>query len=173
MKQFIRAFSIGLFTATLISFALYMFLTDENVQNIDYSIEELSEKVEEKGHRVITEEEYITLSLLGDEEERTATTENNEDDIVENKDDDNEVNDENEANEDEDNTVSYELEVTEGMLPGDVSKLLEENEIIESASELNNYLEDHDISTKIQIGSHELNNEMSISEIATELTNNE
>lgn len=163
MKQPIRIFSIGLFTATFILFTLYLFLEeDENKNNVDYSIEELSEIVEEKGYRVITEEDYITLSLLNDPEQAEEATTNSEEDH-ENEDDQ-------QTSEDEEKTVSYQLEVTEGMLPGDVSELLEDNDIINNASELNDYLEDHGISTRIQLGSFELNNEMSISEIATVLT---
>lgn len=163
MKQPIRIFSIGLFTATFILFTLYLFLEeDENKNNDDYSIEELSEIVEGKGYRVITEEDYITLSLLNDQEQAEEATTNSEEDH-ENENDQ-------QTSEDEEKTVSYQLEVTEGMLPGDVSELLEDNDIINNASELNDYLEDHGISTRIQLGSFELNNEMSISEIATVLT---
>ncbi|MGM8213714.1 hypothetical protein ACLIBH_13130 [Virgibacillus sp. W0430] len=161
MKQAIRAFSIGLFTASTI-LLLFYFFQESNKAERTYSLEELTDMVEDTGNRIVTEEEYITLSLLKDEEKNTEPSE----DLV----DTSENSEAQQTQPEVKAPLTYTLKIEPNMMPTTVSKLLESNKIVEDASKLDNYLEEHDISTLIQIGEHQLTSDMSIAEIATMIT---
>ncbi|MGM8365138.1 hypothetical protein ACLIBG_06575 [Virgibacillus sp. W0181] len=172
MRQPIRAFSIGLLTASVILLVVFLFFKDNSVTEQQYTMDELKNKVEEKGYRIVSEEEYITLSLMEEEElendnnsEKTETKSDNKADKT-NKTEEGENKEESVSEE----SKSYTLKVEPNMMPHIVSDLLEKNKIIENASELDQYLEEHDISNLIQIGDHQLNSDMTIAEIAEEIT---
>src|SRR5699024_2689282 len=63
MKQPMRFFAIGLFTAAILMFG-YLSLFDQNTAIEKAPVEDVIAYVEEEGYRVITEEEFITFSLL-------------------------------------------------------------------------------------------------------------
>ncbi|WP_010650883.1 endolytic transglycosylase MltG [Oceanobacillus massiliensis] len=61
------------------------------------------------------------------------------------------------------------MTISPGMASSDISSLLAENQIIQDASEFNSYLDEHDYSLQIQIGSYELTSDMSFYQIAERL----
>ncbi|MCM3738729.1 hypothetical protein M3210_00480 [Oceanobacillus luteolus] len=66
-------------------------------------------------------------------------------------------------------TVTFTVEP--GMASSQISDMLEDLGIIEDAKEFSKYLDEHDYSLRIQMGSHELETGMSHYEIAERLTN--
>src|SRR5690625_2970486 len=152
MKLPLRFFGIGLLTASLV-FALSLYcIKDKNSSLESESIENKAEFLEDKGYHVISKEDYIAYSVYEQKQKEQANDEenndndNNEDDINENDENntnDNEENnnDSNENNEDSDDesdddsnekeVYTYTLTVEENMLAPDISRLLENNNIIE------------------------------------------
>jgi len=63
MKQPIRFFAIGLFTAAILMFG-YFSLFDQSTAVENAPVEDLISQIEDEGYRVIMEEEFITFSLL-------------------------------------------------------------------------------------------------------------
>lgn len=184
MKQPIRAFSIGLFTASAILLVIFLFFQGDNTaEDRTYPLDELTEKVEEKGYRVVSEEDYITLSLVNDEQ-KTANAKDNDSKVAaqeeknkteakkEDKDNnaDKPKEDKKEKDSNKEAPKTYTLKIEEHMMPSEASKLLEKNKIIKNASDLDKYLEDNNISTRIQIGEHKLTSDMTIAEVANVIT---
>jgi hypothetical protein len=179
MKQFVRSFSTGLFAAAIIMLAVY-FLSDgsaDTAENLE--LEELVPLVEQKGHRVVTEEDYIALSVStneeGTEEKETEENQTDSDESDSNEDADEETeSDENETEEEEnsDDPVEYTLTIESGMPSSEIGTQLEENDIIDDADDFSNYLEEHDYSLQIKATDHEVSSDMSFYELAEELISN-
>ncbi|WP_246569807.1 endolytic transglycosylase MltG [Lentibacillus saliphilus] len=197
MKYPVRTFSIGLFSAGIIMLVVYMF-NHSALSQQTLSQDEMIALLKEDDFRVITEEQYIALSVDEPEEdnkaEATDDTETNDVDQTtsENEDKEADANPETdesesaseeetediEAEEDVDDqeapeseATSYTLKVEPGMMSSDISKKLEEQGIIESAQEFNAYLQEHDYSLLIQIGTFKVNSAMSFYELAETITN--
>lgn len=66
----------------------------------------------------------------------------------------------------ENNVVHYSLTISPGMASSDISALLAEQNIIDNASEFNRYLDEHEYSLYVQIGTFEVSSDMSFYEIA-------
>lgn len=202
MRQIIRSFSIGLFTAGIIMLAVY-FIGGGTESAEDMELEELIPLVEEKGHRVVTEEEYITLAVqssdsdkeenneeekqeekdeASDEKDQPKKEENadDEDQTNENKneeeadrDDEEESEGESEETEEEsDEPSDFTIHISSGMASSEISAVLEENNIIDDASEFTDYLEEHDYSIQVKAGAHSVSSDMSFYELAMELISN-
>jgi hypothetical protein len=187
MKHTVRSFSIGLLTAGVIMLIGFYYFGSESAQTQELSVDEMVPLVEEEGYRIITEEDYISLSVQNDnssvneeeEEEETEESTEDADESEENaeEEDNTEDNNSNEASDEEENEESEEEEITTytlniepGMTSSEFSSLLEENNIVEDADEFNQYIEDEDYSLRVQIGEFDLNSDMSIYEIAEEIT---
>jgi len=184
MKHTVRSFSIGLLTAGVIMLIGFYFFGSETAQTTELTVDEMVPLVEEEGYRIITEEDYISLSLRNDnssandeeEEEGTEQADESEEDAEEEdyteENDSNEESDEeeNEEMEEEEEITTYTLNIEPGMTSSEFSSLLEENNIVEDASEFNQYIEDEDYSLRVQIGEFELTSDMTIYEIAEEIT---
>ncbi|SHF61187.1 hypothetical protein [Ornithinibacillus halophilus] len=194
MKQPIRAFSIGLFTAGMILLVVNYF-SNGGVQDIsEMPVEDVIEHLKEDGYRVLTESEYITLSVNQDKqlesteeenttkEEDTSTDdkekENQEDSVEENGNDDqkqeSDSNDkeDKDKDEEEETTISYTINIESGTASSGIAKELEENNIIDNADEFNRYLDTEGYSLRIQLGEFTVSNDMSFYELAEVLTNN-
>lgn len=183
MKWPVRYFAIGLLTASLLLLISYHFLKPEETQEVD-THEEMILALEDEGYRVITESEYIELTVaknkMNDQEEQQEEKEDKEN--KEDKEEKKETNKEsNEKNNDEkkdkkndkekQKKVTYTLKVKENMLPSTISEVLEENKIIDDALKFSKFLEDNDYSPYIQIGEFKLTSDMSMEEVAKTLTN--
>jgi hypothetical protein len=64
----------------------------------------------------------------------------------------------------------YQLEITSGITPSEISALLKENHIIENESEFTDFLINQNYHTKIQLGSYALTNQMTHEQIADIIT---
>ena len=62
------------------------------------------------------------------------------------------------------------LSIKPGMTPFDVSTLLEDTQIIDSRTELEGYLVETGLSSRLQVGTYEISSDMSIQQIAETIT---
>jgi negative regulator of genetic competence, sporulation and motility len=193
MKQSVRSFAIGLFTAGILLLGGIFFFGTGGEKVEDLAAEDLIDLVEQKGYYVLNKEEYIAASV-GDES-KTASAETNskegiseqessnkeedaskdkEDESTENAEAKEENSDENDSEkaekEEEKEKTSYTLKIKEGMASSDISSVLENNDIIDDAGEFNEYLIDNDYHLKVQIGEYELTTGMSHYEVAEAIT---
>lgn len=171
MKQPIRFFSIGLFTASLIILVGFLFLGDGKNSSAEMSIDEMLEAIKSEGYRVISEDEYISLSVNS---QKNAEDDNKEkeSESKEEKDKEQKTEEASKEKEVEEEVHTYTLVVEPNMLGPDISKLLEENKIIADSKEFNQYLEKEGFAKYIQLGEHELNSKMSQLELAEKITKN-
>lgn len=192
MKQTVRSFSVGLLTAGVIMLIGFYFFSSESAQTKELTVDEMVPLVEEEGYRIISEEDYISLSVKNDnisgneeeaEEETEESTDDSEDseDNADEEDNNREDNDsdgeseeeeeeENEEEEEEEEITTYTLNIESGMTTSEFSSLLEDNDIIDDAAEFNRYIEDEDYSQRVQIGEFELTSDMSMYEVAEAIT---
>lgn len=182
MKLQIRFFAIGLLTAAILLFAFY-FIIDETEATLDnVPVEEMIEKVEENGYRVITEDEFISYSFYLEEKHQKESKEENSDkksndknskdkkdkDKNEKKDNDKNKTDDKDEKKDEVKKVSF--TVKEGFVSNDIADILVENGIIDDSAKFVKYLEDNNYSPYIQLGTFEVTSDMSYKELAETIT---
>ena|SRR5690625_517220 len=190
MKQTVRSFSIGLLTAGVIMIIGFYFFGSESAQTKELTVDEMVPLVEAEGYRIVSEEDYISLSVRNEDnsgsdeeeeeetgestdesetsEENTDEEENNREENDSNENADEEENEE--ADEEEEEVTTYTLNIQPGMTTSEFSSLLEENDIVDDASEFNQYIEEEDYSLRVQIGEFELTSDMSMYEVAEEIT---
>ncbi|MGJ9456975.1 hypothetical protein [Oceanobacillus sp. CF4.6] len=190
MKHTVRSFSVGLLTSGVILLIAFYFIDDPVQSAEDLEPEEMIPVIEDKGYTVLTKDEYISLSVSSDSEteetpsEEKVVSEDTSDKQPEtnSKEQDNaseeveakqeETEESTSTNEDEtEDAVSYTLTISPGMASSDISSLLAEYQIIENASEFNSYLDEHEYSLKVQIGSYDLSSGMSFYQIAEKISN--
>lgn len=190
MKQPIRYFAFGLLTASILLMIIFMF--SDYTKSEDLSVDEMIEKIEEEGFRVLTNTEYISYSVYKDEQKKASeeeekkiakadkekdtdkTKKEDKKDPSENKDkekSDDQKNEDASENEEgvqkeERKTYKYTLVIEPNMLGDQVSKRLEEKKIIDDARKFYDYLEEKGYSRYIQIGEFNLSSDMTYYEIA-------
>lgn len=177
MKITVRAFSLGLLTASLILFIIYL-VTDESTQAVEeLSVEELTEALEEKGYRTITEDEFISYSVYLDEkqqEDKEADGKKDQKSTKEEKskekDQEDAVEEEEEQEEENEEPKTISFKVEPGFVSQDIGEILKDEDIIDDASEFVRYMEDNGYSSYIQIGTFKVNSDMTLKEIAETLT---
>jgi hypothetical protein len=168
MKQIIRAFSLGLLTATLLLFVVYQIKTEKPKHELPLegvSIEEASKLLKTKGYVLLSESEFhelITASEQKSDLEKEKTK----------SDDEKTVQEEKESIEEKENptVIEYTLTIAPGMNSIDIADTLEEANIIDNSEEFQQFLEENGYSTFIQIGDFTLHNQMSLDEIAKIIT---
>lgn len=192
MKQPLRYFSIGLFSAAIVLLIGLFFSDTEKVE--DLAAEELIPYVEQEGYHVLSNKEYIALSVNNtdeneqpkestedkentsksnkDSQEKTSKETNNTD-KADSKKENNKEKDKNDnvTKDKKDEVVTHTLIIEAGMVPSSISTQLEENNIIEDAFEFDQYLEENDYSKYVQLGEFEVTSDMSFYEIAEKITN--
>ncbi|MBC5637217.1 endolytic transglycosylase MltG [Ornithinibacillus sp. BX22] len=193
MKQTIRAFAVGLCTAAIIMLVVSYF-SDGSSQNLsDMPIEEVLKHVKEQGYHVLSEEDYISLSMnhkvekeetensSESEEANENENENKKEEASEKEKSDESASDSDESSseessnnepeeEQEEAVKSYTLTIESGMPSSTISNQLEENGIIDNARDFSNYLEDKGYAKRVQLGEFTLTSDMSHYEIAEALT---
>lgn len=166
MKQIIRGFSIGLFTATIILGIIY-FMDDSNqTTNTTASTSERINSLNEDGYYVYEEDMSTKVDSLQeqlDEMEETEVQESNTDE------EENETEEEPEIDEADYQTVSFEA----GMTFTDIINVLSDTDIISDEQAFIDYLEENELSRYIQVGEFSLHEEMEIEEIASIITGQE
>ncbi|MEC5422246.1 hypothetical protein QGM71_01930 [Virgibacillus sp. C22-A2] len=175
MKQLIRSFSVGLLTAGIILLIGYYFIDDSSTQAEQRSVDSMIIEIEQEGYRVLTEAEYISISVNKDQDNKStaSTIEESMAEKEEEEDEDSEAEVEDppeEETSEQDNTATYTLHIEPGMASSTISSVLAENNIIENAAEFNKYLDEQDYSLKVQIGEFELSSTMSFFELAEAIT---
>lgn len=186
MKQPIRSFALGLLSAGIILLATFYFTGDSrNAKNL--STDKMIASIEAEGYHVMTESEYISVSVKSDEGEKDkenkkddSTTEQNGKNQQQNKEKaskDNNSESKKDSSKDkkkdssEKKTVTYTIKIESGMVPSTISDKLAKNNIIKNADEFTQYMEEQGYVKKVQLGKFKLTSDMSHYEIAEELTN--
>lgn len=177
MKQPIRYFSIGLLISTLLLFGYFSYFHEEEKPEIittELTTEEMVDKVEAEGFKVITNEQYIALSLTAEEVE--ADKDNVDKDKDKDKDkekdkDEKPAKDEEENEEDEGpSLITHTFVTQDDVTASKVAKILEDNNIINDQYEFLNYLKENDYMKYVQIGKFTVSNDMSFKDIAEIIT---
>ncbi|RFA36401.1 hypothetical protein CAI16_05110 [Virgibacillus dokdonensis] len=192
MKQPIRLFGIGLLTAGIIMLGVY-FITNGSTQTADsLSDKELVALVEDKGYHVLTNSEYVAVSVdeakttAAKNEEQPETKAKSTEEDSKNKEENDKPKSDQDSKKDEGqkeekdkqkkdekkekDKKTYTLKIEEGKPSSDISEKLEKNGIIDEASKFNDYLEDNDYSKKVQLGEFKVSSDMSLYEIAEAIT---
>jgi len=171
MKHYVRSFSIGLFTAGILML-LTIFISGYNGGE-QATTEQMITRLEAQDYQVLTMEDYTALTNQANETRQQAVhqshdkTEKASEHAAQNTQPDTE----NRQTADSTKEISFVLHIQPGGSTEQISSTLEENQIIESAEEFNNYLREHDFSRQIQVGSFQLSSAMSFFEIAAAITN--
>ncbi|NLI68262.1 MAG: endolytic transglycosylase MltG [Bacilli bacterium] len=179
MKITVRAFSLGLLTASVILFIMY-FITDDSSQAVEeLTVEQLAEALEEKGYRTITEDEYISFSVYQDEKKiaekeseknnkQTDKTDTNDKKV--NEDAGNKEEKEKEEENEKEQPKEIKVKVESGFVSKDIAEILKDEGIIDETSKFVKYMEDNGYSPYIQIGTFTVHSEMSLKELAETFT---
>ncbi|WP_246049993.1 endolytic transglycosylase MltG [Aquibacillus sediminis] len=163
MKQLLRAFALGLFSATIPLALTYIYIEKpmdqsipEDVEQTEPSIDEMIQSLEQEGYYIYTDEHPMQ------EDEQSTGDDSNVD------------TDRNEATEEnpEDTNTAFLLVIEQGTSVSSITDQLYEAGIIESKQEFSTFLDEQDYSTKIQIGEFELTPSMSYKQIANTITTN-
>lgn len=176
MKQYIRTFSVGLFIASLILLITFLFSNSSLNNRANLSDEEMVDHLKDSGYRVVTESEYISLSVQQDKNKDQKTDKNKnsqdkkEDKKANKKDKDQDEDKQNDKDKDEkEKPKSYTIEITSGMAISEVTNQLENDGLIKDARKYDQYLKKHDYEKYIQLGKHKVTDDMNEKEIAEEL----
>lgn len=162
MKQTVRSFSIGLFAAGLIMLIVYYFFDEPSIDLTKIETNELIDHLEENGYRIVTEEEYISISVAD-----TNNKKSEEDKKKDEGNSDSELTEEDAVSDDETDIETKIIAIEPGMATSaQVSALLADKDIIDDADEFNQYLLEHGYSFLIKAGVYEFGKDMSFEEIA-------
>ncbi|MEK4147323.1 hypothetical protein NST02_09670 [Robertmurraya sp. FSL W8-0741] len=145
-KHTLRAFALGIILAVV----LLHFTVLEREPEIP--INSSKERITEAGFIVLTKEEFNDLENKQMEPPAKETKTNKETPIEEKK--------------------QITLEIKLNMSTKKIADILAKEQIIENAGEFEQYLIEHGYHTKVQIGSFELNSEMTYEEISKIITKN-
>ncbi|WP_226583044.1 hypothetical protein [Halobacillus litoralis] len=146
MKQWIQSYSLGLITATACLAITYWNTESQEAVNVPTPLteEEMISKVEEKGYRIVTNEEWAALNAEGKIEEEPASPVSR--------------------------PITLSMDISPGTTTPEISRKLLETNIIEDAESFESYMEDHEYSRYIQIGQATLTSDMSFKQIAEAIT---
>lgn len=142
-KLLLRGIAVGIILSTIVYGYFYYFEKPESI----ISETQVKDYLEEKGYVPISKEKYNELLQ--------KETDNSENQKVKEP-----------LPEPVKKEITYSLSIEPGMNSNQIADVLEEEGIIQNSSDLNSYLIENDLNTKIQIGTYELSNMMDISEIA-------
>lgn len=141
----LRGFASGILIATVLVGGLYYI---EESDDKPLTLEELTTESEKLGYVLVKKEEASTPKTpMAD-----ASVEKEE--IPPEK-----------------SSTSYQLHVSSGMNSEDIADLLHSNGVIDDARSFQNYLNDQELTTNIQIGSYVLTKAMTYEQIAGTITN--
>ncbi|HEY4602647.1 MAG TPA: hypothetical protein VIG73_15370 [Cerasibacillus sp.] len=189
MKQTVRSFALGLLTAGILLVGIYYFSDQPAHMQQDLSVDDMVEEMKKQGYRVMTEEEYITLSVTKDQQNQTnkdakkqqiASADEKTTDSTEKK-ESSKTNEQKTDKKDnqkkstkkkdkKDDVKTYKLVIESGMPSSKVGEMLEKNKIIDDAQKFNEFLEDKDYSQRVQLGEFKIKSDMTYEEIAKAIT---
>lgn len=185
MKQTIRAFALGLFTASLIILVVLFATNGGKNTTSNLSTNEMITSLKNDGYRVMTESEYISLSVQYDEarteenekkqaeheekrQEIEGETKDKKDDKAKSQDKDKDKEKSKDKEKEDVRTVT--IKVESGMPPSKISDRLESEGVIDDARKFDEYLEKNDYVKYIQLGEHKVETNMTQEEVAKALT---
>ncbi|GGK03385.1 hypothetical protein GCM10007063_26970 [Lentibacillus kapialis] len=176
MKQIIRSFAFGLLTSGIVMLGVFYVADGSQSETENIPEEDMIEMVESKGYHVLTESEYISVSVESDENSdgnnNNGNQQNNSDETDSDKTSDSNSEQKSDSEKtDEDSSTTYTLTVESGEAPSEISQTLKENGIIDDADAFTEYLEDEGYSELVQLGEFELSSDMDHKKIAETLTN--
>jgi hypothetical protein len=176
-KGFLRGLSTGIIFTTAL-FTIYLYPLNDmswSPQGQSLNKEAISAYLKENGQIAMTNDEYNHLKQV---EEQNTELQNELTRVKKGQAEDQKV-DETQSSSDpsanpEENSevIKYTLEIKQGMTGPNVSGKLEEVNIIESATELSDYLLKQGWEGSIQVGTFELASTLTIEEIARIITKN-
>lgn len=181
MKHYVRSFAIGLFFASSLILVMYLII-DSPKNSKSLSDSEMLTHLKDSGYRVVSESEYISLSVQEDLarqkklDEKKQSTQNNTAKSTDtkkaaekDKSNDKDKKDAEADKKEKEKPKTYTIDVKSGMAPSEISDLLKEHGLIKDARKYDKYLKKHGYEKYIQLGKHKLNSDMSEYEIAEAL----
>ncbi|MDY0405563.1 hypothetical protein P5G51_009300 [Virgibacillus sp. 179-BFC.A HS] len=158
MKHYIRSFALGLLLSGVIMVGVYYFFDDSVNADKNLDVDEMKQVMADKGYRVVSEKEYIDLTVKKEQNEQKASNntaaitdtskqqeEDKANDEKSNKDDDKKKDAE------KDEVKEYTLHIQSGMPASEIGDMLQENGIIKDADKFNQYLEKKNYSPRVQL----------------------
>jgi len=168
-RRTIRALATGMIFAALILYSFDYFLSDSTENQTA-----VSEPTNSEDTVLLTKEEHDSLqSQLREWENRVIELSASQE--VEETDESTETDSESESdtapsNDSSDVTTRFILRIESGMTSPDISEQLVTYDIISDESAFNEYLNEQQLTDRIQIGEYDLNSSLSIEEIAALIT---
>src|SRR5699024_7950645 len=180
MKQPMRYFSIGLLTASVILLLSFYFFDNSTTGTDDLPVEEMIEAIKADGYHVVSEKEYIALSVNDEDDNKAKDNKEDKNKNEEDKKKEEEYDkktyknnnkkknnnkerkkkkEKDKIQEEESEKKTYTINIKSGMLPSEISEILAENDINKDADKFDQYLEKEEYSPYIQLGKHKLNSE--------------
>jgi hypothetical protein len=162
-KRTVRAFALGmLFSTSLIGTYYYFF------HNESGSLMEAKQLLEDEDFIVLSKAEFANLQQQSKEKSEPEQKPESDRKSVREKENKNEHTADRHS--EENKVISYELKITSGMNTEQIATILANVHIINDAKEFEEYMSKNGYSTKIQLGTFHLTNEMDYSQIAKILT---
>lgn len=162
-KRGMRGFAAGLWLAAAV--LAYFHFTDQGTEkaeaNPDHPTKaQVQQFLQSHNEIAVNKKEYNAL--------KKASTKKKSD--QKNK-KDNQANDEkDEQNKEKKSTHKTKLKIKKGMTSQDVAEQLKKAKIIQDADKLQDYMGDHDLEEKVQLGSFKLSSDMKLKKIAKKIT---
>lgn len=159
-KSSLRSFGIGILFSVGILGTAYITINDVP-KNESISVEDAKKMLKKENYMIYSEEEFEAVK-----EEIHTKVEKEKSEATEQK-----KNEQNTVDTSKQKTIiTYHLEVTNGMTSNDIVDRLLNAGIINDSEKMKNYLDEHDYSTKIQLGVFILTSDMSLEQIAKTIT---
>ena len=152
MNRQLAGIAIGIFFATSLLSLFYLFTDDHSVNKKSVPSREEAQKIlQEEGYHILTKEEWAshqtdlqTLTKLRTEKQQANRVEND--------------------------TGSVRLEITPGMASDEIISLLKEKHVIDDIEKFSVYMDNRDLTKKIQTGTHTVYKNMDYTALAAVLT---
>lgn len=157
-KRTTRGFAFGIIFAV---FVLTIFsYTKGALKEKTISTKEAKAILETKGYTVLNKDEYQRLNNTAKSAKQAMSKDNPT----------SKENPQNKPGKQEPTKITYILNISEGMSPEEIATLLEKDQIIKDRNKLEQYINSHQLSTKVQVGTYRLTNDMTFEEIAKIIT---
>ena len=161
MKHTIRAFALGLATATaLLTFTFYQ--TSGQNESKTFTDQEAIKHLENKNYHVLSQSSFENLQQ---KEAKETTNQNSSKEKEQHQDDE-------KSEETKTQATSFSLMIKPGMLTSTISEELKQAGIIKDQAAFEVFLKDEEYSRSIQIGTYKLNSDMTFEAIANKITGN-
>ncbi|KZN96321.1 endolytic transglycosylase MltG [Aeribacillus composti] len=173
-KRILQAFSAGMIVSTsILTLTFYLGNYDQKVvAEKELTDKSVNEYLAQNNKIAVSNKEYEEFLSYKDTKVKNLnkTPQQNEQQQKQQNQNAQNQNQEQKNNNQQTEVKPVKVNIKEGMTTSDVSKILEQSGIIDSASKFNQYLIKHDYHKRVQIGTFEVKKGMSYYEIAEALT---